>query len=50
LSKLPVRYWEPEREVVNEFGKRLNEWGAMWREGIGRAVGARERRVSSARS
>lgn len=50
LSELPVKYWEPEREPPKTaFDQKLDEWNAMWREGIGTAVDAHaERRRAAA--
>jgi hypothetical protein len=50
LSKLPDRYWQPERPGPKSgFGQQLQEWTTMWHDALVRSVKAHDQRQEIAR-
>jgi hypothetical protein len=51
LTPLPPQYWQPTREK-EELGleKQLDDWRNMWKEGLNKAVDAREARKEAHRN
>lgn len=51
LTPLPPKYWTPAKEPPKTpLEQQLDEWKDMWKQGLGRAVDARQARVDAYRA